>query len=155
MKKITNLFMLLAIALFVACDEPIDTTVPTLKVTPYNLDGSWKLESLSGNQLASGTYVYLVLDSRSTFEIYDNTSSMYPTLFTGKFELEEDWRVGDVISGTYDYEQGAWAHQYVVTDLYKESMVWTAKDDSTYVQKFVRVEEVPTEIVELARKPLE
>lgn len=153
MKKITNLLMLLAIALLAACDDSIEITSPTLEVKPYNLDGTWKLEALNGKSLADSAYVYLVLDRQYEFEIYQNTSSMYPMLYTGDYELEYDWRVGDVISGIYDYELGAWAHEYIVTDLYEQSMVWTAKDDSTYVQKFVRIDEgVPAHIVVAVRK---
>mgnify|MGYP003292579029 CR=1 FL=1 len=154
MKKITNLLMLLAVALLTACDNEIET-VPSLKVTPYNLEGTWRLDEWNADTLAENTYVYLVLDSKLTFEMYQNTNSMYTELITGTYKVEEDWRVGDVISGTYDYENGAWNHEYIVTDLYKESMVWTAKDDSTDIQKFVRVDEVPAHIVDEARKPLE
>ena len=68
------------------------------------------------------------------------------------FEITNDWRVGDVISGTYDYENGVWNHDYIVTDLYQESMLWTAKDDATEVQKFVRVAEVPASIIEAVRQ---
>ena len=151
MKKITHLLMLLAAALFVACDEPIE--VPeTLKVTPYNLDGTWQLTEQSGSPLADSTYVYLVLDNKYAFQIYDNMHSGYPVLSTGAYELNYDWRVGDIISGVYDYQLGAWSHEYVITDLYEESMVWTAKDDSTYVQKYERVAEVPAYIVESVRK---
>lgn len=142
--------MLLAVVLFAACEETIETP-ETLQVTPYNLDGVWKLNTVDGNSLADGTYVYLVLDRKSTYELYQNTSSMYPVLYTGDYVLEYDWRVGDVISGTYDYEQGAWSHEYVITDLYEESMTWTATD-TTEVQKFVRVAEVPAEIVNAVRK---
>ena len=151
MKKIFNLLMLFAVALFAACDETVEP-IETLEVKPYNMEGTWMLAELNGSALADSTYVYLVLDRRCTYEIYENTASMYPVLFTGKYELEYDWRVGDVISGTYDYELGAWGHEYVITDLYKESMVWTAKDDASYVQKFVRVDAVPAEIVEAVRR---
>lgn len=151
MKKITYLLMLFAVALCVACDEKIETP-ETLEVKPYNLEGAWLLSELNGGALADGTYVYLVLDRGYTYEIYENTASMYPVLFTGKYELEYDWRVGDVISGTYDYDLGAWGHEYVITDLYENTMTWTAKDDASYVQKFVRVAEVPAEIVEAVRK---
>ena len=151
MKKIFNLLMLFAVALFAACDETVEP-IETLEVKPYNMEGTWMLAELNGSALADSTYVYLVLDRRCTYEIYENTASMYPVLFTGKYELEYDWRVGDVISGSYDYELGAWGHEYVITDLYKESMVWTAKDDASYVQKFVRVDAVPTEIVEAVRR---
>ena len=152
MKKIANLLMILSVALFAAFGDPIDTTAPALKVTPYNLEGTWQLSEWNGAPLADSTYVYLVLDRKLTFEMYQNTGSMYPVLSTGTYKIEEDWRVGDVISGTYDYEQGAWAHEYVVTDLYKESMTWTAKDNAADVQKFVRVSEVPDEIVEAVRR---
>ena len=151
MKKIFNLLMLFAVALFAACDETVEP-IETLEVKPYNMEGTWMLAELNGSALVNSTYVYLVLDRRCTYEIYENTASMYPVLFTGKYELEYDWRVGDVISGSYDYELGAWGHEYVITDLYKESMVWTAKDDASYVQKFVRVDAVPAEIVEAVRR---
>lgn len=151
MKKIFNLLMLFAVALFAACDETVEP-IETLEVKPYNMEGTWMLAELNGSALADSTYVYLVLDRRCTYEIYENTASMYPVLFTGKYELEYDWRVGDVISGSYDYELGAWGHEYVITDLYKESMVWTAKNDASYVQKFVRVDAVPAEIVEAVRR---
>ena len=151
MKKITNLLMLLAVALFVACDEPIE--VPeTLKVTPYNLDGTWQLTEQSGSSLADSTYVYLVLDNKYAFQIYDNMRSGYPVLSTGAYELDYNWRVGDIISGVYDHQLGAWGHEYVITDLYESSMTWTAKDDAAEVQKFVRVAEVPAEILEAVRK---
>ena len=143
--------MLLAVVLFAACDKTIETP-ETLEVKPYNLEGTWVLAELSGNALADSAYVYLVIDRGYTYEIYENTASMYPVLFTGKYELEYDWRVGDVISGTYDYDLGAWAHEYVITELYEKSMTWTAKDDASYVQKFVRVDAVPTEIVEAVRR---
>jgi hypothetical protein len=152
MKKITNLLMLLAMVLFVACEKTIDTTEPTLEVKSHNLDGVWQLKELNGSSLANGSYVYLVLDRKYTYEIYQNVASMYPVMYSGDYELEYDWRVGDVISGTYDYGVGAWGHEYVITDLYKNSMVWTAKDDSTYVQRFVRIEKVPAEIVDAVRK---
>lgn len=151
MKKITNLLMLLAVALFAACVDPIE--IPeTLSVTPYNLDGTWKLTQQSGVKLEDTTYVYLVLDSKEAFQIYDNMSSGYPVLSTGTYELENDWRIGDIISGTKDFDGGAWNHEYIITDLFKESMVWTAKDDTTYVQKYERVTEIPGHIVAAVRK---
>ena len=151
MKKITNLLMLLTVVLFAACDETVDTP-DTLEVKPYNIEGVWMLAEQSGSALADSAYVYLVLDRRYSFELYDNTQSRYPVLFTGKYSLEYDWRVGDVISGTYDYDLGAWSHEYVITELREQSMTWTAKDDASYVQEYVRVPEVPTEILEAVRR---
>lgn len=155
MKKLTNLLMLLAVALFAACDNEIIEAPEPLEVKPYNLEGVWKLETLNGNALAEGTYVYVAIDRKYGFEIYQNTASMYPVLETGTYELESDWRVGDVISGVYDYDRGPWSYSYVITDLFEESMTWTAREEPSEVQCFVRVPEVPAAIVEAVRRPLE
>ncbi len=151
MKKIATLLMALSMVLFTACDNEIDTTVPALEVKPYNLEGTWRLAEWNGAPLAEGTYVYIVIDRDLTFDMYQNTNSMYAELLTGTYKLEEDWRVGFVISGTYDYGLGAWNHEYVISDLYRESMTWTAKDDAGEVQKFVRIDDVPEDIVESVR----
>ena len=143
--------MLLAVALFAACEKD-DITEPTLEVKSQNLDGVWKLELRDGSPLEEGTYVYLVLDRKYTFELYQINSSMYPVLYTGDYELEYDWRVGDIISGTYDYGQGAWNNEYVITNLYQNSMTWTAKGENSEVQEFVRIDKVPTGIVEAVRR---
>lgn len=151
MKKLTNLLMLALLFVGASCN-PEEIIEPTLVVNTYNLDGTWQLAELNEAPLADSTFLYIVLDRKGTFSIYDNMSSMYPVLQTGTFSLEQDWRVGDIISGTYDYDLGTWNHEYIITDLYKESMVWTAKDDATDVQKFVRVATVPDHIVEAVRK---
>ncbi|MBR5235064.1 MAG: hypothetical protein IKV24_02575 [Bacteroidaceae bacterium] len=151
MKKLTNLLMLALLFAGASC-TPEEIIEPTLVVNTYNLDGTWQLAELNKAPLADSTYLYIVLDRKGTFSIYDNMDSMYPVLQTGTFALEQDWRVGDLISGTYDYDLGTWNHEYIITDLYKESMVWTAKGDATDVQKFVRVATVPDHIVEAVRK---
>ena len=151
MKKLTNLLMLALLFVGASCN-PEEIIEPTLVVNTYNLDGTWQLAELNEAPLADSTFLYIVLDRKGIFNIYDNMSSMYPVLQTGTFSLEQDWRVGDIISGTYDYDLGTWNHEYIITDLYKESMVWTAKDDATDVQKFVRVATVPDHIVEAVRK---
>ena len=151
MKKIANLLMIVSVALFAACEKPV-TPEPTLKVTPYNLEGVWQLAEWNGAPLADSTYVYIAIDRDLSYEMYQNTNSMYTERITGDYEIEEDWKVGFVISGTYDHEQGAWNHEYIISNLYEESMTWTAKDDATDVQKFVRVSEIPDGIVKDARK---
>ena len=151
MKKFANLLILFATVLFTACSDTVETP-DVVEVRSHDLEGVWKLEALSGTPLAENTYVYVVLDRKYAFEVYDNTASMYPVLTTGEYELTEDWRLGYIISGTYDYGLGAWGHEYVITELSKESMVWTAKDDAAYAQRFVRVNEVPKSIVDMVRK---
>ena len=54
-----NIFKLTALAVFLCClvscddDEPI---IPTLEVTPANLNGTWELSEWNGTPLAEGTY---------------------------------------------------------------------------------------------------
>lgn len=152
MKKTVHLILVAVMAIMTACEKE-EMPIPALEVNYINLDGTWQLAEWRGAPLAEGTWLYIELDRKEhTFKIYDNISTMYPHLYTGVFEITNDWRVGDVISGTYDYENGVWNHDYIVTDLYQESMLWTAKDDATEVQKFVRVAEVPASIIEAVRQ---
>ena len=152
MKKTVHLILVAVMAIMTACEKE-EMPIPALEVNYINLDGTWQLAEWRGAPLAEGTWLYIELDRKEhTFKIYDNISTMYPHLYTGVFEITNDWRVGDVISGTYDYENGVWNHDYIVTDLYQESMLWTAKDDDTEVQKFVRVAEVPASIIEAVRQ---
>ena len=83
--------MLLAVALFAACDETIETP-ETLEVKPYNIEGAWMLAELNGATLADSTYVYLVIDRGYTYEIYENTASMPFTLPY----LLSSWRVASI-----------------------------------------------------------
>ena len=62
---------------------------------------------------------------------------------TGSFYIETDVELGAIIRGNYDYDSGDWAHRYIVKNLTATSMIWIAKDDDTYVQKFERVDTIP------------
>lgn len=151
MKRFPHLLIASLMLLFAACEDKIEP-IPTLEVNAINLEGTWQLTEWRNAPLADSTYVYIVLDRKEqAFRIYDNMASMYPRLATGLFTLDNDYKLGDIISGTYDHEGGAWNHEYLVTDLYEESMTWTATDDATDVQKFVRVASVPAHIIEAAR----
>ena len=59
---------------------------------------------------------------------------------TGIFNIETDLEKGAIIRGIYDYDEGNWSHQYEVNDLTKDSMIWVATDDPSFVQKFVRTQ---------------
>ena len=62
-----NIFKLTALAVFLCClvscddDEPI---IPTLEVTPANLNGTWELSEWNGTPLAEGTYCYVVFNRK-------------------------------------------------------------------------------------------
>lgn len=151
MKKTVYLLLVTIVTMMAACEKE-ETPIPTLEVNYINLDGTWQLVEWRGEPLAEGIWLYIALDRKDhTFAIYDNISTMYPRLTTGTFELENDWRVGDIISGTYDFGNGAWNHDYLVTGLYRESMLWTARDDDADRQKLVRVTEVPADVIEAVR----
>jgi hypothetical protein len=153
MKRFSQLFIASVVLLMAACDDEIETVLPTpLEVNVMNVEGTWRLAEWRGAPLADSTFVYMVLDRKGQmFSLYENMASMYPRLVTGKFELEKEHKQGDVIRGTYDHELGAWNHDYLVTALYAESMVWIATDDETDKQKFVRVADVPEHILEAVR----
>lgn len=125
-----------------------------MDVTPANINGTWQLSEWNGAPLAEGTYCYVVFSRRErTFEIYQKFDSMYARYITGTYSIEDDSYKGYVISGVYDYDNGDWNNDYVVTDLLESgSMVWTAVGDETDVCKYVRVDAVPDEIEEEARK---
>lgn len=156
MKKIINALFLALFVVCTGCTEPEEMPIPTLEVNYINLDGAWQLTEWQDAPLADSTFLYIVLDRKEhTFKIYENMASMYPVLLTGSFELENDYKVGDIIRGTYDHENGNWNHEYLITSLYEESMVWTATDDATDKQKFERVAEVPAHILEAVREVVE
>lgn len=101
--------------------------------------------------MADGLYLYVTFNRRErTYEMYHNFDSMYARLVTGSYSIEKQKDLGYVVSGDYDYGNGDWTRQYVVTERTDESMTWTAEDDAGDVHRFVRCEKVPDEIVEEA-----
>ena len=153
MKNIFNLMALFAfLCCFSACDDD-EAVIPTLAVTPANLNGTWELAEWNGQPLAEGTYCYVTFDRKEqTFEMYQKFDSMYARHITGSFSIEEDPYLGSVISGVYDFGNGDWNNEYIVTDLLETgSMVWTAKDNENDVNKYVRCETVPEDIIAEAK----
>ncbi|MCD8312865.1 MAG: lipocalin family protein [Bacteroidales bacterium] len=144
---------------FVACNKEKTDTVEYLDVTYANLNGTWLLSEWDGVTVdtdaataGEGTYCYITFDRREhTFTMYQNFDSMYARRITGSFSLATDAYLGEVVSGKYDYDNGAWNHDYIISNLLSDSMVWTATDDPLDVCLYVRVDEVPEEIVAEAR----
>ena len=93
-----NIFKLTALAVFLCClvscddDEPI---IPTLEVTPANLNGTWELSEWNGTPLAEGTYCYITFNRKEqTFEMYQKFDSMYARYITGSFSIKNDPYLG-------------------------------------------------------------
>lgn len=114
-----NIFKLMALFAFLFCfsscedDEPV---IPTLEVTPANLEGTWKLAEWNGASLDEGTYCYVIFNRKEqTFEMYQKFDSMYARYITGSFSIENNPYLGYIISGVYDYGNGDWNNKYIVS----------------------------------------
>ena len=146
-KKLTLFLSVFALASCAEKEEPI----VYLDVNANNISGSWQLAEWNGSPLDASTdmYVNFVRNDR-TFTIYQNLDSFtnVPHVATGTYYIETDVELGAIIRGMYDYDSGDWAHRYIVKELTATSMVWVAKDDQNYVQKYVRVESIPVEVQE-------
>ena len=144
-KKI--LTILVAAAALISCQvEPENTELPQLDVNANNISGSWKLVEWNGAEWYETTYMYVnFVRNDRTFTIYQNMDSFadVPHVATGTYYIETDMELGAIIRGMYDYDSGDWAHRYIVKSLTAEEMVWVAKDDKTYIQKFKKVDSIP------------
>lgn len=142
----TIAFMLVLTGVF-SCSPEEDLTPQSLEVTPNNISGVWKLADVNGEVLPEGVYCYIEFVRRDrTFTMYQKFDSMYPRRLTGSFEITKDDYKGYILSGKYDYGVGDWNNSYIVTNLFEESMLLSVEGGD--VCKYVRCNEVPTEIVD-------
>lgn len=159
MKNLLKISLLLLFAVgMAACDDDKSYEDPGLEVSLYNLSGTWKLDSWNnGEPLADGSYVYLELSYRdgNEFTIYQNLDSFGPRRITGVYNLYTDDSLGSIIRGMYDYENGDWAHRYIVRDLFSDRMTWIATDDAQNVSVYTRCEGIPQEILDAYKDEIE
>ena len=140
-----KLSILLSVVLLASCVEK-EAPIEYLDVNAHTISGSWKLVEWNGAALNESTYMYVnFVRNDRTYTIYQNLDSFsdVPHVVTGSFYIETDMELGAVIRGNYDYDSGDWAHRYIIKDLTATTMIWVAKDDATYVQKYERVESIP------------
>ena len=140
--------VLFASLILVSCGKEQPEVIEYLDVNANNISGSWELVDWNGSALQEGTYVFInLVRNDRTYTMYQNIDSFgeIPHVITGRYFIETDPAVGAVIRGDYDHDSGDWAHRYIINDLTKDSMIWVAKDNADYVQKFVRVESIPVE----------
>ena len=130
-----------------SCSPEEDLTPQSLEVTPNNISGIWKLADVNGKALPDGLYCYIQFVRKDrTFTMYQKFDSMYPRRLTGSFEITKDDYKGYILSGKYDYGVGDWNNSYIVTSLFEGSMLLSVEGGD--VCKYVRCNEVPTEIVD-------
>ena len=138
--------ILLSTAALISCAEKVEPVEVQLEVNAHNISGSWKLVDWNGSAMNEATYMYVnFVRNDRTFTIYQNLDSFndVPHVATGSFYIETDLELGAIIRGMYDYDSGDWAHRYIVQSLTATEMIWVAKDDRNYIQKFERVESIP------------
>ena len=142
--------MLLLVLGFVACSSDDEFKPQPLDVTPNNISGIWTLSEVNGEKLPDNLFFYIEFVRRDRkFTSYLNLDSMYPRRITGTFSIEEDKYKGALLSGKYDFGAGAWNKTYIVSELYEDYMLLTADDDSGEVCKYIRCNEVPSEILDM------
>ncbi len=141
--------LLAAMALVsVSCEknEMPEPEEPQLEVNANNISGKWELVEWNEAELAEGTYVYIdLVRNDRTYTMYQNLDSFadVPHVVTGSYYIETDVEFGAVIRGNYDHDSGDWAHRYVVKSLTATTMIWVAKDNENFIQKFSRVDSIP------------
>ena len=146
MNRIKILITAALTALMVSCTEKPVETVEYLDVNANNISGKWELVEWNGASLTEGTYVYLnIVRNDRTYTMYQNLDSFnnVPHVVTGSYFIEYDPELGAILRGNYDHDSGDWAHRYIVKSLTASEMIWVAKDDESYVQKFARVDSIP------------
>ena len=146
MNRIKILITAALTALMVSCTEKPVETVEYLDVNANNISGKWELVEWNGSSLTEGTYVYLnIVRNDRTYTMYQNLDSFtnVPHVVTGSYFIEYDPELGAILRGNYDHDSGDWAHRYIVKSLTASEMIWIAKDDDTYIQKFAKVDSIP------------
>lgn len=126
-----------------SCKKQDDAATIYLEVTRYNISGFWELSTWNGSSLEEGSYFRInMVRSDETFTIIQNLDAFpeSPRQITGRYSLADDDALGTVISGLYDHDSGYWSHDYVISKLTSTSMTWTAVDDPSFVQEFVRTD---------------
>ena len=146
MKRILYLLVALSALMSVSCKPDLEPVPQYLEVNANNISGKWQLELWNETPLQEGTYVYIdIVRNDRTYKMYQNLDSFsdIPHVVSGSYYLETDPAAGAIIRGNYDHDSGDWAHRYIITELTEDQMMWTAKDDPTFVQLWKRTDSIP------------
>lgn len=122
-------------------EDAVKKRLPQLEVNANNISGEWELVEWNNAPLAEGTYVRIeFVRNDRTYTMIQNLDSFadIPHVVTGSYYIDTVPELGAIIRGNYDHDSGDWAHRYIVKSLTASEMVWVAKDDQTFIQKFER-----------------
>ncbi len=163
MKKIFRILLgSLMLVAATACEDSDEQVGPRyLDVDYANVAGVWRLAEVNGIMQDENPYLYLILNCRAdedrdnlrTFESYDNMNSGLSRHVEGIYNIKAEEDELPVIGGYYDHGIGInlWEHDYYVTELTAERMVWTATDNPDDISVYERCDAVPEEIVKGTR----
>lgn len=163
MKKIFRILLgSLMLVAATACEDSDEQVGPRyLDVDYANVAGVWRLAEVNGIMQDENPYLYLILNRRAdedrdnlrTFESYDNMNSGLSRHVEGIYNIKAEEDELPVIGGYYDHGIGInlWEHDYYVTELTAERMVWTATDNPDDISVYERCDAVPEEIVKGTR----
>lgn len=119
---------------FVSCSEkegPAENLYLDVNLT--NLAGTWELVSYSnGIEIDADTHVVLELIKKDCkYTLSSNIDSAFDDVETGVFSLSEHIKYGTIIRGMKDFSLGEeWNHIYAITKLTRDTMEWTALDET-------------------------
>ena len=152
MKRFMNIMIMVVAFLATSCEKVVDggDGELLLEVNANNISGQWELASWNGEALDEGTYVYIdIVCNDRTYTIWQNIDSFkdVPHKVSGSYYLENNPEIGAVIRGNYDHDSGDWGHRYIISDLTRSHMTWTAKDDPSFVQIWNRIDSIPVAAV--------
>lgn len=163
MKKIFRILLgSLMLVAATACEDSDEQVGPRyLDVDYANVAGVWRLAEVNGIMQDENPYLYLIRNRRAdedrdnlrTFESYDNMNSGLSRHVEGIYNIKAEEDELPVIGGYYDHGIGInlWEHDYYVTELTAERMVWTATDNPDDISVYERCDAVPEEIVKGTR----
>ena len=146
MKRFLKIALAAMAAAFLSCSKDEAVEQAGLNVIPSNLEGCWQLSEWMGEALPEGNFVYMELTRQDKkFTIYENMrgTSTVTCRYSGTYGISD----GNVIKGIYDNSiYTYWAHDYEVSGLTGDRMVWTATDNPEDVSVYVRVDSIPGNI---------
>lgn len=127
-------------------------------VTANDMNGCWKLISDSEFTLES-IECYIEFDrTEKTFCLYQNLDSFDGKFrkYSGQFQLERTTSEIDtktILRGIYDFDAREWAHRYYIT-IVDDKMRLVATDDYSMIQEYVRINNIPEEVINQVTNPI-
>ncbi|MFI3332080.1 MAG: hypothetical protein SNI51_01165 [Rikenellaceae bacterium] len=148
LKSIVAVVALLLGAVSCQSDEEQSPTVSAPVINTRNMEGVWMLQEIEGIDLDDDIYLYIALVHEDlSFDMYDNFDSAYSHQSVGTFVIDEDDNGRKYINGYYTSNfSEEWSEYYYIEDFTLESMTWVGAESGS-IQRFVLVDEIPSDIV--------